>query len=123
LSTTEPSAQNSLTKAPRFGQVRRRIGARILLPYGPRKPMTTVLLTIALFALVLVGLSVGIILSDRSLKGSCGGMSTLKQGSLDLDCGTCERKAADICPTDNRLVAIALVNHPARPVRGHKLGG
>jgi uncharacterized protein len=85
--------------------------------------MTTVLLTIALFALILAGLSVGIILSNRTLKGSCGGMSKLKEGGLDLGCGTCDRKEADVCPTDNRLVAIALVNHPARPVRGHKLGG
>ncbi|MDO4878288.1 MAG: (Na+)-NQR maturation NqrM [Neisseria sp.] len=48
--------------------------------------MSTVLLTFALFVLVIIGMSVGYIFSKRSIKGSCGGISSL---GMDKVCG-CE---------------------------------
>ena len=44
--------------------------------------MTTVLLTIALVALVMGAMAIGVIFSDRELKGSCGG----KDGADDCFC-------------------------------------
>ena len=35
--------------------------------------MATVLAALVLFALIMAGMSIGIILSERTLKGTCGG--------------------------------------------------
>lgn len=55
-------------------------------PDNKGTPMSTVLLTFALFVLVIIGMSVGYIFSKRSIKGSCGGISSL---GMDKVCG-CE---------------------------------
>lgn len=74
------------------------------------------LLTLGLFALAMTGLSVGVILSNRVLSGSCGGAAKLE--GLDGACGACGKKQADMCPSDDPLVRLAQVAHP-NPAHHH----
>ena len=83
------------------------------------KPMTTVIATILLFAMLLVGMSLGIILSDRKLKGTCGGESVRGPDGLPMLCGACPKKRNDLCPTDNPFAAVAMVGNPARTINEH----
>ena len=81
--------------------------------------MVTVLLTVGLFALMLVGMSIGIILSNRRLKGTCGGEEVRGPDGLPMLCGACPKKSNDVCPTDNPLAAVAMVGNPARTIKEH----
>jgi hypothetical protein len=81
--------------------------------------MTTVLTTIVLFALLLVGMSLGIILSNRKLKGTCGGESVRGPDGLPMLCGACPKKSNDLCPTDNPLAAVAMIGNPGRTISEH----
>jgi hypothetical protein len=81
--------------------------------------MTTVLATIALFALLIAGMSIGIIIADRSLKGTCGGDPARGPDGLPMLCGTCPKKQIKLCPTDNPLVAVAMVGNPSRTITEH----
>lgn len=49
--------------------------------------MTTVLLTIGLFGAIMLGMAIGVIISGKTLKGSCGGVG----GSCD--CTPSERES------------------------------
>jgi len=50
--------------------------------------MTTFFIAFGIFALALVGLSLGVILNKRPIKGSCGGLGQIP--GVDSDCGgTC----------------------------------
>jgi len=50
--------------------------------------MTTFLFTVSFFGLAMVAMAVGVILSDRQLQGSCGGV-----GSEDCLCSLEKRRA------------------------------
>ncbi|MCC5858989.1 MAG: hypothetical protein JJT90_12590 [Ectothiorhodospiraceae bacterium] len=50
--------------------------------------LTTVIVTIVLFALLFAGMAIGVILSDKTIKGSCGGLGSR--------CDICEGDP-DIC--------------------------
>ncbi|MCO4770631.1 MAG: hypothetical protein KDA24_11425 [Deltaproteobacteria bacterium] len=50
--------------------------------------MTTFIFTLTFFALAMVGLAVGVIVSNRQLQGSCGGV-----GSDDCLCSLEKRRA------------------------------
>ncbi len=50
--------------------------------------MTTFLFTLTLFAVAMIAMAVGVILSDRQLQGSCGGI-----GSEDCLCSLEKRRA------------------------------
>lgn len=76
-----------------------------------------VMLTFAVFATAMVGLSIGVIISNRSLQGSCGGAASLDLGG-DPMCGACGKKEADMCPSDDELVRIAQIAHP-NPAHHH----
>ena len=57
--------------------------------------MNTILLTFALFLLVILGMSVGYIFSKRTIKGSCGGISALgmkKVCDCDTPCDTLQQR-------------------------------
>lgn len=48
--------------------------------------MTVVLLTILIMALLIVGMAIGLILNNKPLKGSCGGLNSL---GMDTECDIC----------------------------------
>jgi hypothetical protein len=73
-------------------------------------PMEVIALTFGLFALAMVGMSIGVIVSNRTLAGSCGGIAALEDGQSS--CGACGKKAAEMCPTDDDLVRLAQIAHP-----------
>ena len=84
-----------------------------------RATMTTVLTTIGLFALLITAMSIGIILSNRSLKGTCGGDPARGPDGLPMLCGACPKKQSDVCPTDNPLAAVAMIGNPSRTIKEH----
>ena len=51
--------------------------------------LTVVLITILVFALSIAGLAIGVIVSNRRLKGSCGGLANLKDSSGQTMCDAC----------------------------------
>ena len=50
--------------------------------------METFLFAFAFFGVAVLGMAIGVILSNRSLKGSCGGLNKV----MGDDCMFCERK-------------------------------
>ncbi|MCB9677270.1 MAG: (Na+)-NQR maturation NqrM [Alphaproteobacteria bacterium] len=70
-----------------------------------------ILLAVGLFGLAMLGMSLGVILSNRELQSSCGGVATLGEGA-EAACGVCGKKAADLCPSDDELVRLAQIAHP-----------
>ena len=59
-------------------------------PVTGDSPWLTVLLTIIVFAIALCGLGIGVILSNRQLKGTCGGLQGLKDASGQSMCELCK---------------------------------
>ncbi|MCH9654977.1 MAG: (Na+)-NQR maturation NqrM [Planctomycetes bacterium] len=51
--------------------------------------MTTVLFALGIFALAFAGMAVGVIFSNRCIKGSCGGLSNLEGAEDCSACGGC----------------------------------
>ncbi len=54
--------------------------------------MTLLLLTLTLFALVMLAMSVGVLLSGRCLRGSCGGPAVLDGDGDPITCATCPNR-------------------------------
>jgi len=52
--------------------------------------MHTLILTFIIFALVMLGMAIGVIVSNRSIKGSCGGLNDID--GLAGACDICEVK-------------------------------
>ncbi len=73
--------------------------------------MATMLITLVLFGLCMAGMAVGVLVSDRELQGSCGGVVDA-QGHDVVSCGACAKKEAEVCPSDDPLVALAQIAHP-----------
>ncbi|MGB0664853.1 MAG: (Na+)-NQR maturation NqrM [Pontibacterium sp.] len=48
--------------------------------------MEVLILTFVILGLVIIGMSVGVILSNKPIKGSCGGMASL---GMDTVCDIC----------------------------------
>ncbi len=55
----------------------------------------TFLLTGVAFALVMAGMAVGVILSNRRLKGSCGGLANMKDARGNTICDACTNPSPD----------------------------
>jgi len=71
-----------------------------------------ILATIVFFGLCMVGLSIGVILSDRRLRGSCGGDALISPDGEAISCGACPKKEQELCPSDDDLIRLAQLSHP-----------
>jgi len=60
--------------------------------------MTTFLIAFLFFAIVVAGMAVGVIFSNKPIKGSCGGLSNI---GLDGDCEICGGNL-DKCEESNK---------------------
>lgn len=54
---------------------------------------TLVLFTVAVMALAMTGMAVGVMFSNKCLRGSCGGPEVLGPDGKALNCDTCPHKA------------------------------
>ncbi len=59
--------------------------------------LTTVLAAIVLFLLLFLGMAIGVVLSNKPVKGSCGGLGA---AGVKGDCGLCGKPAGEPCPRD-----------------------
>ena len=60
-----------------------------------------ILASIVVFSLALTGMAVGVILGQKKLKGSCGGLAGMKDELGDPLCSHCETPPDD-CPELNQ---------------------
>ena len=51
--------------------------------------LTTLLITVGVFAIALTGMAVGVIISNRHIKGSCGGLNNFKDSVGNPICDAC----------------------------------
>lgn len=61
--------------------------------------MPVLLLAIIAFGIAMIGMAVGVILSNRALRGSCGGVAVLGPDGDPLTCGDCDCKIPE--PADS----------------------
>lgn len=61
--------------------------------------LIVLLITIGVFAIVLTGMAVGVILSNREIKGSCGGLNKFKDSVGNPICDACSNPS----PTCSRI--------------------
>ncbi len=54
--------------------------------------MTTLLLTLVVFAVVMLIMAIGVIMQRPCLRGSCGGPEVLSPGGEPLSCATCPNR-------------------------------
>jgi hypothetical protein len=80
--------------------------------------MTMFLVTLGFFAVALAGMAVGVILSNRRLKGSCGGLGTIRDEhgrSMCEGCTTpaenCSRKLAEAASSADQQEHAACDEH------------
>jgi len=71
-----------------------------------------ILLAMGVFGTAMAGMGIGVLFSNRSLRGSCGGAEIVTADGESLSCGACPRNDADVCPSDEPLVALAQIGHP-----------
>lgn len=69
-------------------------------------------LSMGVFAVAMSGMAVGVMLSNRALRGSCGGAEVIGPDGKPLSCGACPRNEREICPGDDELVRLAQIGHP-----------
>jgi hypothetical protein len=67
----------------------------------------------------MAGLGTGMLLRGRELRGSCGGDEIRLPGGEVLSCGTCPKREASLCGTEEPLVALALASHPDPTKHSH----
>lgn len=78
-----------------------------------------ILVAVVLFALCFAAMSIGVIVSDLQLRGSCGGDSVVGPDGAPMSCGSCPKKEVEICPSDDPLIALAQIGNPSRTVGHH----
>lgn len=57
--------------------------------------MSTFLVTLAVFLIALTGMAVGVIISNRRIKGSCGGLAGFKDNAGNSICDVCTKPSPD----------------------------
>ena len=60
----------------------------------------------------MTAMAIGVIASNRELRGSCGGPDIHDANGDALSCGACPKKEQEMCPSDDDLVALAQIAHP-----------
>ncbi len=68
--------------------------------------LTTLFLTLGIFAFCMLIMSVGVIFSNRCLRGSCGGPDVLDANGESLHCDTCPRRKECEDEADEMLAAV-----------------
>ena len=74
--------------------------------------LTQILLVMLFFAACMGAMAIGVVVSNRELKGSCGGAGEALHEAHGISCGVCVKKDAEVCPSDDPLVALAQISHP-----------
>ncbi|MCO4745748.1 MAG: hypothetical protein KC912_13225 [Proteobacteria bacterium] len=74
--------------------------------------MTQMLLVVLFFGACMAAMAVGLLLNERELQGSCGGAGEALHEAHGISCGVCVKKEAEVCPSDDPLVALAQIGHP-----------
>ena len=67
--------------------------------------MNTFLVTLAVFIVALAGMAVGVMLSGRRIKGSCGGLSAYKDREGNSVCEACTNPSTDCTQRRERQAA------------------
>ncbi|TWT36366.1 hypothetical protein KOR34_12710 [Posidoniimonas corsicana] len=57
--------------------------------------MTQVLITAAVFAIALAGMAIGVLISNRRIKGSCGGLANFKDRDGNSICEACSNPSPE----------------------------
>ena len=55
----------------------------------------TILITIGVFTVAIAGMAIGVILSNRRLKGSCGGLANMRDSQGNTLCEGCANPSPD----------------------------
>ena len=71
-----------------------------------------VLLSVVGFAGAMMLMGTGVILSNRVLRGSCGGPDVVTSEGEAISCGACPKKEASVCASDDPLIALAQLSNP-----------
>ena len=66
--------------------------------------MTLFLITLAVFGLVLLGMSVGVIFGNRPIRGTCGGLSHAEGTPAQMTCDACCLQGQHCTPDGNKQV-------------------
>ncbi|PQO30099.1 hypothetical protein [Blastopirellula marina] len=74
--------------------------------------LITVLIAVGVFAIALTGMAVGVILSNRSIKGSCGGLNNFKDSVGNPICDACTNPKPDCTGKGPRHEAEHCESHP-----------
>ncbi len=69
--------------------------------------MAILLLSLGLFAVVMLVMSVGVIFSGRCLRGSCGGAAILDGDGDPITCATCPNRKRLMEEAQQKLAAAA----------------
>lgn len=64
--------------------------------------MTEFLLALAVFVLAIAGMSIGVILRNKSIQGSCGGLANLRDSQGRSMCEACTNPSPE-CKGENAL--------------------
>lgn len=73
-----------------------------------------ILMTMLIFGLCMSGLGLGVLFSQKGLRGTCGSDPIMNKKGEALTCGVCPKKEAEVCPSDDPMVALAQIANPTK---------